>query len=550
MKFSMNRSNGGYVGTSEIHPLQGIMTVNKLYSEYAKSDPWMYPTYWIPMPAMGPTAQEFAGIFYLAKGASGNSGASADSNYAAFLLAMSGTGRTYTVDWGNGVTTSHASNTVAQRQYNWADFPGTDTPEGYRQVLIRAYPQPHPQGATLTTITLNSRFSAAGVTLPSIANSPNASHMWAYIKMAGVGISSVFSDGWRVGMKHLALIEVATEMPVPTSGQSAFFNGYSLRWFAGLEKYTRNLTNMNSFFEGCRLMTRIPWADTGKVTSFLRAFNGCSKVKTIPPLDFSKSTSFDQTFQSCVLLEHLPKMNTSSATNTSAMFNACYSLREAPEIDTSNVTLFTSMFQGCANITTVPLYNTVNGGTFASMFQNCASLREIPKFNFQNARSLNGFAANCKRLKIIPEGLSTGNVRDWQSAFTYNQVMVFPAMDYTNGTQFQNMLLGSKTVHVKGFSAGAVVNNGYGRTANSNSMFRQNYHLRRFEASNLRTSISLAGCMLSATAINEIFTGLPTVSGTTYNIHLTGNWGTGGCCAGIATSKGWTVTLTGGGLVA
>jgi hypothetical protein len=60
--------------------------------------------------------------------------------------------------------------------------------------------------------------------------------------------------------------------------------------------------------------------------------------------------------------------------------------------------------------------------------------------------------------------------------------------------------------------------------------------------SGMRFSFTVANCQLSAVALNEIFTGLPVVTGQT--ITVTGNYGTSqaGYNPSIATSKGWTVT--------
>jgi hypothetical protein len=59
--------------------------------------------------------------------------------------------------------------------------------------------------------------------------------------------------------------------------------------------------------------------------------------------------------------------------------------------------------------------------------------------------------------------------------------------------------------------------------------------------SGMRFSFSVASCQLSAAALNEIFTGLPVVTG--QMITVTGNYGVGGAGynASIAIAKGWTV---------
>jgi hypothetical protein len=78
-------------------------------------------------------------------------------------------------------------------------------------------------------------------------------------------------------------------------------------------------------------------------------------------------------------------------------------------------------------------------------------------------------------------------------------------------------------------------------TANGNLMAGSAPSLKRMLISGMRFSLSVANCQLSAAALNEVFTGLPTVIGQT--ITVTGNYGVGGAGynANIAIAKGWTV---------
>jgi hypothetical protein len=55
-------------------------------------------------------------------------------------------------------------------------------------------------------------------------------------------------------------------------------------------------------------------------------------------------------------------------------------------------------------------------------------------------------------------------------------------------------------------------------------------------------NISLANLALGPDALNEIYTNLPTASGSPRTITVTGNWGTAAHDPTIATNKGWTVT--------
>jgi hypothetical protein len=64
--------------------------------------------------------------------------------------------------------------------------------------------------------------------------------------------------------------------------------------------------------------------------------------------------------------------------------------------------------------------------------------------------------------------------------------------------------------------------------------------LARIRAEDFRFTFSVAGCKLSAAALNEIYTNLPVV--TSQTITVTDNYGTTGDNPAIATAKGWTVT--------
>jgi hypothetical protein len=71
-------------------------------------------------------------------------------------------------------------------------------------------------------------------------------------------------------------------------------------------------------------------------------------------------------------------------------------------------------------------------------------------------------------------------------------------------------------------------------------MFTTCSSLARIQAKDFQWTFSVANCKLSATALNEIYTNLPTVTAQT--ITITGNYGTATDDPTIATAKGWTVT--------
>ena len=90
----------------------------------------------------------------------------------------------------------------------------------------------------------------------------------------------------------------------------------------------------------------------------------------------------------------------------------------------------------------------------------------------------------------------------------------------------------------------ALETNGIASATPPVNMFQNCYSLSVGRTNGIRYSISYAGCKLSATQLNAIFTGLGTAdnSGGQQTVTITGNYGAATCDQTIATSKNWTVT--------
>jgi len=169
------------------------------------------------------------------------------------------------------------------------------------------------------------------------------------------------------------------------------------------------------------------------------------------------------------------------------MFYGCYSLETVPKFDTSTVTSMTSMFYNCRSLTFVPFFDTSNVTTMINMFYFCSDIMRIPAFNTSKVISINAMLYGCTTLVEVPQ-----------------------------------------------FDGSAVSS-----SANLNA-FSNCTSLSRIRATGFRFTFTVANCKLSATALNEIYTNLPTVTGQT--ITVTGNYGVASDDPTIATAKGWTVT--------
>jgi surface protein len=184
----------------------------------------------------------------------------------------------------------------------------------------------------------------------------------------------------------------------------------------------------------------------------------------------------------------IPFNATAAVSNMSNMFQNCSSLTSVPLFNTAAVTSMSQMFSGCSSLTSVPLFNTAAVTTMGQMFNGCSSLTSVPLFNTAAVFNMSNMFNGCSSLTSVPAFVTT-------------------AVNSAGSFSF---------------------------------MFTSCLSLSRIEAKDFRFTFSVANCNLSATALNEIYTNLPVVTGQT--ITVSGNYGTTGDNPAIATAKGWTVT--------
>jgi hypothetical protein len=221
-------------------------------------------------------------------------------------------------------------------------------------------------------------------------------------------------------------------------------------------------------------------------------------LEKVDLIAYGALTTMAGMFQNCSSLQAIPALpgSVAAVTNMSNMFNSCYSLQAIPALPGSvaAVTNMTSMFQNCSSLRTIPaLPGSVAAVTnMSNMFNSCLSLRTIPGFpgSVAAVTNITNMFNSCHSLQAIPAMSMSG------------------------------------------------VSSSGGATAFVSSLPQ----LARIPVTGMRFSFSVASCKLSAAALNEIFTGLPTVTGQT--ITVTGNYGVSqsGYNPTIATAKGWTVT--------
>jgi surface protein len=434
---------------------------------------WTRPSDWLTMPTVVDTDQTFVALHAVIEDG---------DNYCAFRFTTS-TGQ-YQVDWGDGTTTLHNSNTIAQKQYDFTNpaLNGTLTSRGYKQAMITVTPV----SGNLLTCNFQERY----VTVPAQNQPYSTGFLDCILSMpnANTGNNIVFG-GTTVRHTYVERVNVLT-IGAATGMISMFFNCISLQSVPLFD--TVNVTNMSGMFVNCFSLQSVPLFNTQNVTNMSAMFQSCWSLKSVPLFNTQNVTNMFRLITGCSSLQSVPLFTTANVTNMEQMFNGCSSLQSVPLFNTANVTNMQSMFQLCYSLQTVPLFNTANVTNMQSMFQLCWSLQTVPLFNTANVTNMNSMFRDAQfSLNSIP-ALSTA------------------AITPIAGTDFVNFAL------------------------NANSINRCQMVFQR--------TVSFANCQLSRDAIVEIFNNLAVVVSAT--ITITGNWGVTALSAAdllIATSKGWVV---------
>ncbi|MCQ2821020.1 MAG: BspA family leucine-rich repeat surface protein [archaeon] len=162
---------------------------------------------------------------------------------------------------------------------------------------------------------------------------------------------------------------------------------------------TKNLTSMESMFEGCQNLTEVgiyPSTDEGSPNlSILKGiFKDCPKLSRVDlnSLDLSKVQSTEEMFSGC---SSLPSVNLNNfygerLVTMRNMFKDCQSITnlDLSNLNPSNVIYLNGAFQGCKNLLNLDIHNlnTAFAANMKEMFYDCPKLCniDIPKFTFDN----------------------------------------------------------------------------------------------------------------------------------------------------------------------
>jgi len=179
------------------------------------------------------------------------------------------------------------------------------------------------------------------------------------------------------------------------------------------------------------------------------------------------------------------------------------------------------------------------------MFSQCYNLRTVlgncgaSFYDLSKVTTTNGMFIYNWNLENVPQFITSTSLTNTNNMFRENQTLIeikgFTTSAVTNANFMFNSNSSMKKIGTFNLSSNS--------SANWSSIFSSATSLNEVGITGGKETFSIANCMLGPTALNNIFTGLQTV-GSSRTITVTGNWGTAaaGYCAGIATTKGWTVT--------
>jgi surface protein len=444
---------------------------------------WVRPVDWVSFAIPANTEQKVIGVVAVYD---------QDSNYIALACTVTGG---YTVDWGDGTSTTHTSGVTAEKNYVFGNLSaGTLSSRGYRQAVITVTPTTG--GATFSAINLNRKHSATN-------NTTNITNPWLDVAVAAPNATAVefsYSSGGNK-TSSMYLCEQVTIVAHNTTNMASMFREFRVLQSVPLFN-TASVTNMSIMFNQCLSLQSVPLFNTASVTNMSNMFSGCDSVQTVPLFNTASVTNISSMFSGCLSLQTVPLFNTASVTNMTSMFSGCSSLQTVPLFNTASVTNMTSMFSGCSSLQTVPLFNTASVTNMTSMFEDCVSLQTVPLFNTASVTNMTSMFSGCDSLKTVPL-FNTASVTNMTGMFsTCDSLQTVPLFNTASVTNMSTMFQYCSSLQtVPLFNTASVTN--------MNTMFQVCYSLQNIPELNLTklssansNTLSFTGAGLSTSSVN------------------------------------------------
>ena len=245
----------------------------------ASAKEWVRPSDWLSMPTnITSTDQIFVGLHAVFE---------SGQNYCAFSFTTS-TGQ-YQVDWGDGTVTLHNSNTIAQKNYDYASISNsTLCSRGYKQVIIKVTP--------VSGNLLGCNFQQRFVTTPAQNQAYSSGFLECILSMPNASSSGSITFGGAITIRHAFCEKVDIKTIGNATTMVNMFNScYSLQSVPLFN--TINVTNMTNMFQNCVSLNFIPaFITTAVTTDFTTFANGSTSINRIL-MSFNRTVSL----QNCQL---------------------------------------------------------------------------------------------------------------------------------------------------------------------------------------------------------------------------------------------------------
>jgi parallel beta-helix repeat protein len=232
------------------------------------------------------------------------------------------------------------------------------------------------------------------------------------------------------------------------------------------------------------------------------------------------------------ILERCIIYNGGARTSTAYMYNGCYSLQNFNTWDTTSVTNASYMHSDNISARDVPPYD-LSSCTNSSYFLNgCSSLLIVPAITFLVLENAEGFTKNCVSLSIFPT-LYFYTVTNasflWYGCVSLREI---EQLDFDSATDIDSIIQNCSSLQI-------LPNFNFASVTSCTDAFTGCPSLSRIAIRNLGINFSIASCNLINTALDNVYTLLPTVA-TTKTLTVTSNPGAPGTYS-IALAKGWSV---------
>ena len=434
-------------------------------------------------------------------------------------------------------------------------------------------------GANATTIKFNYLESVTIVELGAVTSFAHLFNNFRKLQSVDLNVPATVTDMSSMFTFCFGLTTVPLFNTASVTNMQSMFNTCVALTTVPLFN-TAAVTNMQSMFEACSVLTTVPLFNTASVTNMQSMFVSCATLTTVPLFNTAAVTNMQSMFQACTALRAVPLFNTAAVTNMQSMFASCVNLTTVPLLNTASVSIMQNMFFSCnalvnvlpfntaavtnmlgmffscSALTTVPLFNTAAVTNMQNMFSGCRALTTVPLFNTAAVINMSGMFASCTALTTVPL-FNTAAVTTMLSLFNGSSgLLTVPLFNTAAVTNMTSMFNGCGTLTtlplfntaavttmnqmLNGCSnltaVPALVTTAVTSSANFSNMFLSCNSLARIQAKDFRFTFSVAACKLSATALGEIFTNLPTVA-SSQTITITNNYGIGTSVTARSTTR-------------